>query len=121
MERLTHFVYEVMRHSGFPGTLLNRVARQDHQLLGLQVYAGTTVTALVTANFHDDRLFPDSRRFDPSRFGDEGQRARMNGFAFLPFGAGPRSCVGKSLALVTVKAFLVALLRAYHFELPKGY
>lgn len=43
---------------------------------------------------HDPEIYPDPYRFDPERFNDENIKSRHT-YAFLPFGEGPRVCIGK--------------------------
>jgi cytochrome P450 len=53
-----------------------------------------------------------------SRFSPD-EKAKRDPLVFLPFGAGPRSCIGRRLALVELKIALVHLLRQYTFRLPE--
>ncbi|XP_019861020.1 PREDICTED: cytochrome P450 3A19-like [Amphimedon queenslandica] len=53
--------------------------------------------------------------FNPKRFSLEGKEGR-NPQAYIPFGSGPRSCIGMRFALMEAKACLVSILRKYRFE-----
>uniref|UniRef100_A0A1X7TUE0 Cytochrome P450 n=1 Tax=Amphimedon queenslandica TaxID=400682 RepID=A0A1X7TUE0_AMPQE len=53
--------------------------------------------------------------FNPKRFSPEGKEGR-NPQAYIPFGSGPRSCIGMRFALMEAKACLVSILRKYRFE-----
>lgn len=57
---------------------------------------------------HDPELFPNPEKFDPERFSDE-NKPKMQHYAYLPFGLGPRMCVGSRFALMEIK------LLFYHF------
>ena len=59
---------------------------------------------------------PDAKEFNPDRFLPE-EYASLHPMAWLPFGAGPRICPGKNLAIHGVKATLIHLLREFKFEL----
>lgn len=64
----------------------------------------------------DGAYFPDPQRFDPERFSDE-NRASIRAGTYLPFGSGPRNCIGSRFALMEMKALFVYLL--LDFELHK--
>ncbi len=61
---------------------------------------------------------PDA--FDPSRFLGE-KRDRIDRFAYIPFGAGPRVCIGMAFAMQEGIILLAHLLRAFRFELVEGH
>nr|QZP43566.1 cytochrome P450 monooxygenase CYP9A198 [Ephestia elutella] len=66
-------------------------------------------------NFHrDPQYFPDPLKFDPERFSNE-RKHNINPLAYIPFGVGPRNCIGSRFALCEVKVMLYQLLQ--HFEL----
>ncbi|CAN7985751.1 unnamed protein product, partial [Ixodes pacificus] len=64
---------------------------------------------------HDQRYFPDPEVFDPGRFlGDN--RKLIQPFTYLPFGEGPRQCVGMKFALFKVKFCLFHVLSKISFQ-----
>ena len=65
-------------------------------------------------------LWDDPDAFDPSRFLGE-RRDRIDRFAYIPFGAGPRVCIGMPFALQEAIIILANLLRAFRFELVAGH
>jgi cytochrome P450 len=73
---------------------------------------GSEVLVGVYAIHHDDRFWDDPDAFDPSRWVDRDRSAD----AYLPFGAGPRRCLGATFARVEARVVLATLLRRFRFE-----
>ncbi|KAH8267111.1 hypothetical protein KR018_005956 [Drosophila ironensis] len=63
----------------------------------------------------DERFFPEPQKFDPERFSEE-RKNDMVPYTYLPFGAGPRNCIGNRYALMQVKGILYNLLLQYKIE-----
>ena len=81
----------------------------------MAVARGTPVYVPVYAVHRHRALWPD-----PDRFRPEAARVRHR-CAFLPFGAGPRVCIGMAFALAEATAVLATLLRAVRLGLPAGH
>lgn len=64
---------------------------------------------------HPD-FWPDPERFDPERF-TPARAAKQHRFAYFPFGAGPRVCIGKPLALLEMRLTLVTIAQTYRLQL----
>lgn len=91
--------------------ILSRILDRDTIING-QTYPKGTVLAVVTYNVHrNERYFPDSEKFDPYRFLDQSQE--IDPFAFIPFSAGPRNCIGQKFAMLELKTTLSVLLRNF--------
>ncbi|KDQ65318.1 Cytochrome P450 9e2 [Zootermopsis nevadensis] len=61
----------------------------------LEFQPGDRIFIPIYGLHHDADYFPDPERFDPERFSDA-NKPKVNPLAYLPFGSGPRSCIGKS-------------------------
>ncbi|UXU76164.1 MULTISPECIES: cytochrome P450 [unclassified Paracoccus (in: a-proteobacteria)] len=97
-----------------PAALLSRTALRQDELGGRQILPGDTVMLPIYALHRHHLLWDDPDRFDPDRFGPGQERDR---FAFLPFGAGPRICIGASFALQEAVIILATLLTRLRFDL----
>ncbi len=103
-----------------PAAMLAREAIADDEILGRRVPAGTVV-AISPYVLHRRRgLWDDPDAFDPSRFLGE-RRERIDRFAYIPFGAGPRVCIGMAFAMQEAIMVLANLLRAFRFDLVAGH
>ncbi|XP_021705963.1 probable cytochrome P450 9f2 [Aedes aegypti] len=81
----------------------------DGQGLKFTIDKGTCVWFPAAGLHHDPQYFPNPERFDPERFNDENKR-NINLGAYLPFGIGPRNCIGSRFALMEVKAVMYYIL-----------
>ncbi|WP_197376486.1 cytochrome P450 [Mycolicibacterium baixiangningiae] len=104
---------EALRLGG-PTPAIMRVARTDMEVDGHRVTSGSQLVVGVYALHRDPQLWPDPLTFDPGRFTPAGSRGRDR-WQFLPFGGGPRSCIGEHFALTAALLELAAVLR--HVEI----
>jgi cytochrome P450 len=98
-----------------PAFMLTRVAQEDVLVAGHQVKAGQRVNVPVYAIHRRADNFDDPHAFNPDRFADD--RQPPDRFAYLPFGAGPRICLGASFAMAEAATIMATLMRAMRFEL----
>lgn len=96
-----------------PAYSVARRASEDTEIGGYAVPRGAEVIAWTYMTQHDPRWFPEPEAFRPERFAAEAQLPRS---AYLPFGAGPRVCIGKSFAMMEAKILLATIARKFRFE-----
>jgi cytochrome P450 len=102
-----------------PAAIITRQAIAADTAAGIAVPAGA-LTVVSTWVLHRHRLLWDApEAFRPARFLPE-NRASIPRFAYLPFGAGPRICIGAGFALQEAVLVLAALLRTVRLDLPAG-
>ncbi|XP_060846915.1 probable cytochrome P450 6a13 [Rhopalosiphum padi] len=100
-----------------PLITLFREATQDYKVPDdtLVIEKGTKILIPAYAIHHDYRYYPDPETFDPERFSPEEKAKRPNG-TYMPFGDGPRLCIGKRFAEMEMKLALTELLTKYEVE-----
>ena len=86
----------------------------DFDLNGIHIPAGTEVLISMYTLHHDPDAWEDPERFDPERFRGSAKDTR-HPYQFLPFGAGPRNCIGMRFALLEIKIALIKILMKYKF------
>ena len=99
-----------------PAHLSARTALADRDFDGYRIPAGTRVLLSIYLTQRDPRHWPDPDRFDPERFSPENSAARA-AYTYLPFGGGPRNCIGFAFAELELRLVLARLLQRYDFAL----
>ncbi|MEO3416893.1 cytochrome P450 [Roseovarius sp. CAU 1744] len=100
-----------------PAAMISRTAQAADTLCGREVKAGDTVIIPIYALHRNERLWDDANSFRPERFAD---RKTIERYAYLPFGDGPRICIGASFALQEAVIILATLLSRYRFTRVEG-
>jgi cytochrome P450 len=98
---------------------LSRVALADDTLGGYHIPAGATIYVSLYATHRLPTLWPDPDRFDPGRFTKDLIERRPR-FAFIPFAAGHRNCVGASTAVAELKVAVAMIAQRYELTLAPG-
>ncbi|XP_071040270.1 cytochrome P450 3A8 [Parasteatoda tepidariorum] len=116
MKYLDNVISETLRHCP-PASRLERKAETDYELgnTGITLKKGMMVTVPIYAMHKDPQNFPDPEKFDPDRFTAE-ERAKRNPYVYMPFGAGPRNCVGMRFALLEVKVCLIHVITHFNIK-----
>ncbi|WP_442785650.1 cytochrome P450 [Actinacidiphila sp. DG2A-62] len=115
----TQVLEEVMRM--YPAVwLLPRIAQQEDEIGGFHVPAGADVLICpYTLQRHPD-FWEDPDRFDPERFAP-GKAAKRARYAYIPFGAGPRFCVGNTLGMMEATVVLASVARELKLTAGPGF
>jgi len=100
-----------------PAAMLSRTALKADRLCDREIRAGDTVIIPIYALHRNRLLWPDADAFRPERFAD---RKAVERYAYLPFGDGPRICIGASFALQEVVIILATLLSRFRFTPVKN-
>jgi len=95
---------------------ISRVALMDSIVGGYHIPAGATVCVSMYATHRLPKYWPDPERFDPLRFTPEQCAARPR-FAYIPFAAGHRNCIGSGQALAELKLVVARIAQRYRLDL----
>jgi len=95
-----------------------RTAAADMEFRGYGIPAGTRVLYSIYLTHRDPKHWPDPHAFDPDRFLPERARARAH-YTYLPFGGGPRNCIGFAFAEVEARIVLARLLQQFDLRLER--
>ncbi len=106
-----HVVQEAMRLYP-PAWIIDRVATEDDEFQGQFIAKGSVFSLYVYGLHHHAGLWPDAEVFRPERFAVEAQPP-LPTYGYLPFGGGPRLCVGSHFALTELQLVLIQTLRRY--------
>jgi len=117
-EFATQIIQEALRLYP-PFWMIDRMAVADDDVGDLAIPRGSMVIVFVYGAHHASRYWDDPERFDPERF-TKAHEKQQTPFTYLPFGAGPRGCIGGNYAMLQILMILSVLLRKYDFQLSPG-
>lgn len=102
-----------------PGWVTYREALADDEVGGFRIRKGACVIVSSSVTHHLPQYWPKPNRFDPDRFLPE-QVKKRHPFAYIAFGASPRTCIGKHLGMFVLTGAMVGSLRQFQLALdPK--
>lgn len=102
-----------------PFWMVDRMALADDRAGDLDIPRGSTVVVFIYGAHHSPRYWENPESFDEERFSKAREKLHTP-FAHLPFGAGPRGCIGGNYAMLQMLMILSVLLRKYDFSLVPG-
>jgi cytochrome P450 len=109
---------EAMRLRG-PVYFFGREAAEHVEIGGYEIPRGSQVHLVPYVTHHDARWFEEPEEFRPERFSPE-REARLPPCAYFPFGAGPRVCIGKGMAMMEGTLILATIFQRFRVSLAAG-
>ena len=103
-----------------PLVAISRAAIEPDELAGRRIRRGAMVVIAPYVLHRHWLLWDRPDIFDPTRFLDGG-RERIDRYAYLPFGAGPRSCIGSVFALQEATIMVATIARNFELQVPASY
>lgn len=103
-----------------PVPFMSRQALRDDRIGRIKIPRGSTIIIAPWVLHRHRRLWDEPAAFTPERF-LAGNREQIARYSYLPFGAGPRVCIGQSFSLKEATLVLAHVVRAVRFSLPPGH
>lgn len=98
-----------------PAFLTNRDVKKDTTIKGIRFTKGLMVNIPIYALHHNPKYWPNPEQFIPERFSPQ-QKAKHVPCSYLPFGNGPRNCIGMRLALLEAKLAIVKIIQQFEIN-----
>lgn len=118
LEYLMRVIFEAMRIYP-PSWITGRIAKEDDQIEDFLIPKGARVIPFIYGLHHSEAHWENPEEFDPECFTKEQMKTRHR-FAHIPFGAGPRMCIGRNFAQLEMQMVILKLLNRYQFDLVEG-
>ena len=115
LQYVTQCIHETLRIAAI-ASCFARVLKKDTKVGEYVLPKDTAVQVTVIGLHHNPDVWPDSETFDPDRFSPENSKDR-HPYAFIPFGAGVRSCIGQHMAMDESRVLLAAILSTFRLTL----
>ncbi len=103
-----------------PSWGFDRQAMEDVTINGIHYPKGSEVFLIAIFTQRDERWFENPEEFRPERFSEE-EKHKIPKFAYLPFGAGPRVCIGQAFAMLVLKLVLAMVTQRFQLSLAPGH
>jgi cytochrome P450 len=118
--RYTRMVIEESMRLYPPAHTTGRQPIKPDEILGHRIPAGAEVLIMPWLIHRKPQLWENAERFDPERFAPERSAERPR-FAYIPFGAGPRICIGAAFAMTEAILILATIAQRYRLRLKSGH
>lgn len=103
-----------------PAWAISRESIAEVDIGGYRIPPGTPLLVSPWTLGRDARWFAEPERFDPERFTPENE-AQLPRYAYIPFGGGPRVCIGNQFAMMEARLILATMAQRYRFQLQPGF
>jgi cytochrome P450 len=100
-------------------TLMIRTPLEPLTIAGYQIDPGEWIMIIPYVTHRNPEYFPDPERFEPERFTPQ-REAHIPRYAYLPFGSGPRICIGNSFAMMEARLILATIAQQYRLQVVPG-
>lgn len=105
-----------------PVPVVSREALKDMKLGDINIPKSVNIwTVLLTSHTDPEIWGPDALKFNPTRFANGIKGSCSHSHLYMPFGFGPRVCIGQNLAMVEIKILIALLLSNFSFSLSPKY
>ena len=115
MEYLNQVINESLRLYP-PSWITDRLALEDDHVAGFDIPKGALLIPFIYGVHHNEKYWPNHDQFIPERFTKEAKKGR-HVYAHMPFGGGPRMCIGRNFALMQMQVIVLKMLEKYDFTL----
>ena len=102
-----------------PAVRSDRYCQKTTIIKNIEIEKGSSVSFSIYNIHHDPEYYPNPHKFDPERFSPENKSSR-HPMAYIPFGAGPRNCIGMRFAEFEIRLTLVDLIKKYRLLPSEG-
>jgi cytochrome P450 len=110
--QIRNVIYETLRLYP-PGWVVDRISLEEDQVLDFLLPKNTMWVIYIRGMHRNPKYWKAPNQFIPDRWSD----TQLNKEAFMPFGAGPRLCIGEHFAMMEMELILSEILRRWHFRL----
>lgn len=112
---LTQVIQESMRIYP-PAWITDRVPNEDDEIEGYQIPKDVLIGVYIYGVHHSPKYWENPSQFDPSRFEKDKIKSRPS-YAYMPFGGGPRLCIGNNFAMMEMQLILIRMIQRYEIKL----
>jgi cytochrome P450 len=99
---------------------IQRRPNKEDIINGVKIKKSTHLLINIYGMHHHPNYWENPERFNPERFRPESEQ-QIPPFVYLPFGGGPRRCIGSNFSTMVMQVVISRLYKDFHFEVPKGY
>ncbi|KAL0489825.1 cytochrome P450 [Acrasis kona] len=117
LDYLRMFLKENLRMYPPVTSVLGRILNKDESIGSMNLKKGQAVQVSVYSIHNNPHVWKNPEEFRPERFSEEEKKGRSS-FAWIPFGGGPRTCIGNNFSLLEQKIFLINMLQRFVVSLP---